>query len=48
MISRETYVHVNDVVVDTWLILFQHFEESVHVFTGGEELQVSLDLNQEN
>lgn len=38
----QTYVHIDNVVVDTWLILLQHLEESVHIFTGGEELQVSL------
>lgn len=46
MLPAQTYMHINNVVVDSGLILLQYFEESVHVFTGGEELQVGLkDLN---
>lgn len=35
-------MHINNVVVDTGLILFQYLEESSHIFTGGEELQIGL------
>lgn len=49
MVSDQTYVHINHVVVDTWLILLQHLQESIHIFTGGKELQISLvDLKQEH
>lgn len=45
----QTYMHINYMVVDTGLILLQHFEENVDVFTGCEELQVGLlDLQQED
>lgn len=49
MISVQTYVHINNVVVDTGLILLQYFKESRHIFTGGEELQIGLlNLKQED
>lgn len=49
MLSVQTYVHINNVVVDTWFILLQYSEESGHIFTGGEELQIGLlDLKQED
>lgn len=49
VLSAQTYVHINDVVVDTGLVLLQHFEESGHIFTGGEELQIGLlDFKQED
>lgn len=42
-------MHINNVVVDTGLILLQHFEEGSYIFTGGEELQIGLlDLKQED
>lgn len=37
-----TYVNVNNVVVDSRLVLLQNFKESRHIFTGSEELQVRL------
>lgn len=42
MLSVQTYMHINNVVVDTGLVLLQYFEEGVHIFTGGEELQIGL------
>lgn len=42
VLSVQTYVHINNVVVDTGLILLQYFEEGSHIFTGGKELQIGL------
>ena len=35
-------MNVDNVVVDSGLVLLQNFEKSSHIFTGGKELQVRL------
>lgn len=41
-------MHVDDVVVDAGLILLQDFQESGHIFTRSEELQVCLIVSHGN
>lgn len=35
-------MHVDNLVVDTGLVLFQYFKQSCHIFARGEELQIGL------
>lgn len=47
LIDVDTYMHVDDLVVDPRLVLLQYLEQRRHVLTGGEELQIGLDERQE-
>lgn len=35
-------MHVDNLVVDTGLVLFQYFKQSLYIFVRGEELQIGL------